>query len=311
VDSNPGSGTGSESESYGDSNPSRGGTDTESGSNVDLSSDSSDQGASLADTNTSPVTVITFGNSRESVIISIHSSDGDVVVGSATLLPNQVLTIDGQTIAVLSQNSGDVVVYNGQTLADSLTLATAIFTLGDGSAVTATSVDAANGSPVIVIGSQTFTVGQAFTTDGAVLSLIDGGLLLYSEASDGTGAVITVNSETITVVESVNSQGSTVIDVGDIGEIAVGGSAITLSNGVVLSAGDGGLAITSAGGRTSVSYSSITVAPSTPLNSFTTPSSHPATAISVTSTSKKGASSRRGIGMKLLVICLFVTLGWL
>jgi len=312
VDSGPRPGTESESESPNDYNPSRGGAGTGSESNGDLSSDSesSNQGTSLANTNPSPVTVITFGNSGGSVAISVNSADGGVVVGSATVLPDQVLTIDGQTVSVLSQSSGIVVVYNGQTLGDSLTPATAVFTLGDGNTVTATSIDGVSGSPVIVVGSQTLTAGQAFTTNGAILSLIDGGLLLSSEASDGAGAIITVNSATITAVESVNNQGSTVIDIEDVGEITVGGPAITLSSGVVISAGNGGLVITSAGGRTSISYSSITVAKSTPTNSFITPSSPPTIATSVISTSKKDGSSRSGIGMKLLVICLFATF-WL
>jgi len=194
--------------------------------------------------------------------------------------------------------------------ADSSAPATAVLTLGDGNVVTATSIAGANG---FVVGSQTLTAGQAFTTDGTVMSVADGGLLLSSEAFESaTGAILTANSETITALESVNNRGSTVIDIGGIGEIVVGGPAITLaSGGIVLSAGVGGLVITDADGITTVLYSTMMVT-STPLQSSTSPRPTTAIAVSsttVTSTSKMSGSSRAGIGMGVLVMWLFLALG--
>jgi len=260
---------------------------------------------SESDEGPAPGTVIVFGYSGGSVA----SSNGAVVVSGATLLSGQVLE---PTASALFQGSGATT--------GPLLPATAVFTLGDGSVVTATSIAGASGSPIIVVGSQTLTAGQAFTTHGAVLSVVDGGLFLSSEAFDSPGAILTVNSETVTAIESVNGQGSTVIHVGDVGEIVAGGPAITLSGGVVLSAEDGGLVVVSSGGATTVSYSGITIATSTSLKSLTplkastslkTTSSPPATTISVTSTSKKGGSSRAGLEMKVLAIWLFVALGML
>jgi len=282
-------------------------------------------GDSPTGADTSLATVVTFGNSGGSVVaISVSNADGVVVLGSGTLFPGQVTIIDGQTVSALPQgpgivvdgqtvsvpSQGTVVVYDGS--ADSSDPATAVFTLGDGTVVTATSLGGANG--FIVVGSQTLTAGQAFTTAGAVLSVVDGGLLLSSGAFESTGAILTVNSKAITALESVN-RGSTVIDVGGYGEIAVGGPAITVA-GVVLSAGDNGLVITSAGGTTTVLYSTVPLATSTPPKSSdssipkSSTSSHTTTAIAVTPTSKKGGSSRTGIGMGVLVVLLFAALGF-
>jgi len=193
--------------------------------------------------------------------------------------------------------------------ADSSAPATAVFTLGDSNVVTATSIAGANG--FIVVGSQTLTAGQAFTTDGAVLSIVDDGLLLSNEAFESVGAILTVNSDTITALYSVN-QGSTVIDVGGLGEIAVGGPAITLPSGIVLSAGSSGsLVIASIGGMTTVSYSIITMPTSTTPKSSpksSTSSSLPMAPIAMTSTTKKGGSSRAGIGMRVHMVWLLTVL---
>jgi len=299
------------------------------GSNGDLSIDPDPA------TNTEPPlgTVVTFGKSGESVAISVSNVDGVAVVDSATLLPGKVtiidgqtvsalsqglgVVVDGQTVSVLSQGTGVVVAYDGS--ADPSAPATAVLTLGDGNAVTATSI-AAGAYGFIIVGSQTLTAGQALTTDGVVLSVVDGGLLLSSQAFGSDGglllpseafesavAILTVHSETLTALESVNSHGSTIIDVEGIGEIAVGGPAITLSSGVVLSAGDSGLVITGAGGGVAtVLYSTKTMVTATPPQSST--SSRLMTAI-VTSTSKTGGSSRAGIGMRVLVVLLFAVLG--
>ena len=238
-------------------------------------------------------TAVVFGNSGESLAIPASSADS---MGSNSILPGQVAAIDGQMVSVLSQGSGIA----GLAIADSSAAATAIFTLGDGSVVT--SVAGANDSPFIIVGSQTLTAGQLLTTDGAVL-FVDGGLLASSEAFTSV-AILTANSETITAVEFVDN-GSTLIDIGSIGEIAVGGSAIFLTSGVELSAGDSGLVITSAGGITTIPFSG--VATSTPLESFTISLSHTKT-MPVPSTSKMNGSSRASVGMKALVMWLFVAL---
>jgi len=294
-------------------------SDPPSESNGYSSIDSSDPPA-----NTEPPleTVVTFGHSDGSVAVSLSSTDV-VVVGSATVFPGQVATIDGQAVSVLSQGlglvvggsstvlPGQVATIDGQAVpvlfqglgvveladgsANPSDPATAVFTLGDGNVVTATSI----ASGYIVVGSQTLTTGQAFTTDGAVLSVVDGGLLLSSAAFEGAGEIITVNSKTLTVHESVNSQGSTVID--------VGGTAITLSSGVEILSIGVGVVITGSRGITTVLFSTMTTDTSTPLQSST--SSRPTTAIAVTSTSKKNGSSRVGIGTGVLVIGLFVALG--
>jgi len=132
--------------------------------------------------------------------------------------------------------------------------------------VTATSSDAANGSPVIIVGSQTLAADQVITTGGVVLSLGTSGLFRLNTDSEYTvdGAIPTNGPRTFTAIESVNGQGFTVVDVGDGGEIAtVDGEPVTLPDGEVLSAASGSLVIAGTGGITWLPYSSFTAA-STP-----------------------------------------------
>ena len=103
-----------------------------------------------------------------------------------------------------------------------------------------------------------------------------------------------------------NVNGVLVVGNVTVGEIAVGGPAITLSDGIVLSAADNGLVITGAGGITTVS--AMAMATSTPPESSA--SSRPTEAIAVTSVSQTGGSSRADIGMRVLVMWLFVALGF-
>jgi len=103
-----------------------------------------------------------------------------------------------------------------------------------------------------------------------------------------------------------NVNGVLVVGNVTVGEIAAGGPAITLSDGMVLSAADNGLVITGAGGVTTIS--AMTMAISTPPESSA--SSRPTEAIAVTSTSQTSGSSRADIGMRVLVMWLFVALGF-
>jgi len=272
------------------------------GTGSETNGDSNIDSDSLTNTDPAQGTVVTFGTG--SVVISVNDIDG-VVIGSTTLSPGQVATIDGQIVSVMSQDPGVVV------LPTASAPVTAVFTLGDGNAVTATSIAGVNG---FIVGSQTLTAGQAFTTDGVVVSVVAAGLLVSSEASsepsETNGAIITLNSETLTALESVNNQGATIIDLGPNSEITIGGPAITLSGGAVLSAGSSGLVISGTRGITTISYSTITMTTSTSAESSTL--SPFMTTMAVTSTSKKGGSSRVGIGMGVHVIwILFAVLGLL
>jgi len=140
--------------------------------------------------------------------------------------------------------------------------------------------------------------------------IADGVTLLPGQISTTYGQTVALQSQASSdtlVNESLNSQGSAVVDVNDIGEITVGGPAITLSSDVVLSAGKNGLVITSSGGISTVPYLSITTATSTSTKGFNPPS--PVTTITSESPAiMKGGSSRDGVEIKALVPWLFVAL---
>lgn len=214
-----------------------------------------------------PSTVLTLGGQT---ITAAQAPGGGIVVGGSTISAGQVATIGGETVSALSDGSGIVFAQNGQTSTVSLAATSspphiAILTLEDGSTVTATSSTGANGSPVYIVGSQTLTSGgEAITTDGTILSVGAGGLVMSGSGSGSSvaGAVFTIGSMTFTAYESVYGQNTTVVVIG--GQTAtVGGSPITLPDGEVVSAGEHGLLMVGGGNISSVPYSAIAAATTT------------------------------------------------
>ena len=187
----------------------------------------------------------------------------------------------------------------------------AILTLGNGVTVTATSSTASNGSPVILIGAQTLTAGTAFTTAGSVLSLSGDNLILSGASASATGAIFTEDSATLTAIQTVNSQGATVIDIDGDATATVGKGPVTLSNGEVVSAASNGLVVVGAGSTTTVSYSGIQttfsgIPPDVTTITFLTESSTTA----ATTSSKKGDSSKKVVNMAHLLSVFFLVALW-
>jgi len=272
----------------------------------------------------STVTVSTnddSGGKGGSNVESNDGGDGAVVVDGISLSQGQVTIIGDQTISALRGASGVAVAQNGQTTIISLAAAPvadpsyapgiAIFTLGNGITVTATSSTAPNGSPVVLIGSQTLTAGTAFTTAGSVLSLSGDNLILSGASASATGAIFTDDSTTLTAIQTVNSQGATVIDIDGDATATVGKGPVTLSNGEVVSAASNGLVVVGAGSTTTVSYSGIQtpfseIPPNATTISFLTESSTTA----ATTSSKKGDSSKKVINMAQLLAVFFLVALW-
>ena len=151
------------------------------------------------------------------------------------------------------------------------------------------------------------SVANADPTPGTVVMFEDSGgsVAIVMIIADGVtllpGQISTIDGQTVTFQSQTS--GSALV----VGEISVGGQAITLSSGVVLSAGKNGLVITSSGDISTVPYPSITMATSTSTKGFDPPS--PVTTItSESSAIVKGGSSRDGVEMKAFVPWLFVAL---
>jgi len=344
------SGEGAGSGASGDGVNGNGG-DASGGDTAASSDDYSDPGTSLADaepssTAAAPGTVVTVGGNTVTVAANGGSGDGNgngndngsgggngnggVVVDGTALSQGQVAMVGGQTVSALSSGLGVAIAQNGQTTTVSLADGSAdqppgpgvaVITLGDGSIVTATSSDALDGAPVVVVAGQTLTAGDAITTGGAVLSLGDGGLVVSGEGSGSgssvAGAIFAVGSTTFTAVESVNSQGSAVIVIGGV-TATVGAAPVTLPNGETLSAGGSGLVIVGSGSTSSVLYSSIVTASSTPSAEITPqgsivtlpPVATGSSTAAAKTTSKKGDSPRMAISISCLLAASFFTSLW-
>ena len=259
----------------------------------------------------------------------LSQGDGSSSMGTAlddisSSVPGIIITLDGSKVTIPA--NGDSNGGNGDSFVTTVSFkdppsapATAIFTLEDGETVTATSSEAAGGSPIVIVGSQTLTAGgNAITTGGAVLTVGPSGLVLQdSPVSDYSvaGVVFTVGSSTLTAIEAVNDQGSTVVIVGGT-TATVGAQPITLSDGEVLSAGTSGVVLESGGSKSSVPYSVIatvsSVEPMSPtaiaftVSSFTTGRS---TALTVTN-SKKSFSSMICISVANLLVASFFATVW-
>jgi len=197
--------------------------------------------------------------------------------------------------------------------------ATAVLTV-NGYTITAISSTDANGSPAIVVGSQTLAYdGQAITTAGAILSLGGDGLVLSSNDVDPPGsgsdpeseigAVFTLGSAKFTAIQSTNAQATLVIVGGK--TATVGGDPVTLPGGEVLSAGTNGVAMTGAASVGSVSYSAIAIASATPTSILPTESSLVVIGVSPSTTPRStGDFARVGISVTgVFVLCCFVALG--
>ena len=158
--------------------------------------------------------------------------------------------------------------------------------------------------------------GEAITTGGAVLTIGTNGLILSEDSSTVVGAIFAIGSSAYTAIESTNSQGSTIIIVGDV-TATVGSAPITLPGGEVVSVGTSGIAVISgmvvASGKTigSIPYSVIeTVSGSPNTVSFTTTDrTTESLTTAVTTTSKKGLSSEIHMNMtSVLVVCFLIIL---
>jgi len=240
------------------------------------------------------------------------STTGTALDDVSSSAPGIIITLDGSTVTIPANGGGNG--GNGGVIVTTVSFkdppsapATAIFTLEDGSTVTATSSDAANGSPIIIVGSQTLTAGgNAVITGGAILTVGPSGLVLQDPpVSDYivAGAVFTVGSSTLTAIEAVNDQGSTVVIVGGT-TATVGAQPITLSGGEVLSAGSSGVVLVSGESKSSVPYSVIATV------SSIEPTSPAATAFTASflttgrSTAATATSSRKNF---CSMICISVT----
>ena len=324
-----------ESESNGDDTvPSDGNTGDGSLPNPTLETE-------LPEPSPSPIeTIVTLG-SDNTITVSANSGSGSgsgndgggggggtvIVVDGTTLSQGQIATVGSETLSALPDASGVAIAQNGQTTtislvdasaAESLEYGVAVITLGDGSSVTATSSDAADGSPVIVLGYQTLTAGDVITTGSVVLSVGTGGVVLSgvgSASSDVAGAIITVGSTTITAIESVNQQGSTVVAVGET-TATVDGAPVTLPGGELFSAGHSGFILVGAGTTSSVSYSAIVDSSAPPAEVSPTgtvltlgPLTAGQSTTATTMSSKRGDSSKTIVNMtSLLVVSFFVVL---
>jgi len=267
-----------------------------------------------------PAAILTLGGE---VVTAIQGDNGGVLIDGTTLPQRQTATIGGQTLYVAPGGNAVVVAQNGQTTTVPLINPNpiiAVFTLDDGEVVTATSMTAANGKPVIAFGNTTLTVdGTALTTDGVVLSAVSAGLVVAGpprSGSDVTGAIFTIGSSVFTAVESVNAQGSTIVVIGG-QTLTLGGAQVTLPDGEIVSAGTSGLLVIGNGKSSSVPYSAIpatmTTTSTLDLASLTvmSPSGGVGTAGSgATSTSKKGGSGRMEANLaSVFLASLMVMLG--
>jgi len=259
-----------DSESNGD------GTVPSDGDTGDSSLPNSTLETALPEPSPSPIeTVVTLG-SDSTITVSANADSGGgsdgggsvIVIDGTTFSQGRIAIVGSETLSALPDASGVAIAQNGRTTiislvdvpaAESSEYGVAVITLGDGSYVTATSLDAANGSPVIMLGYQTLTAGGVITTGSVVLSVGTGGVVLSgagSGSSGVTGAVIAVGSTSITAIESVNRQGSTVVAIGST-TATVGGAPVSLPGGEVFSAGHSGFEIVGSGTTSSMYYSAI------------------------------------------------------